>query len=119
MMDYLDRLIDSIINDPVYLILACIIVLIIALVFFKDMFERILDGIMDQTTDIKQPYPVRADVFTRKVADGLDRAISKVNKRKRLLEMIKKLVLSDFMKNYFIKVMKKYPNVIEDQSLPQ
>lgn len=119
-MNFLDKIYITLTNDPIYLIMACIILLIISLVFAKDLFERVLDGVLDNTTNIKDDYPVRAKTFVDKTSKGLDIAISKVKKRKKLLELIKKLITSEFIKKYLIKVMKKYPNDIpEDKNLLQ
>lgn len=109
----LDKLVMYLENDPIYFIVAVIIICAASYIYAKTIFERVLDGIMDHLTDTSLPEDKRADQVIEIISSGMDTAISKVKKRKKLISFIKKILTSGSAKSYFIKVMKKYPNVVK------
>lgn len=105
---FIDNFLVSIEQDPIYLILIIIFLLILAFSFAKSLTERIIDGIADYLTDETKPTEERAQELINHISSGLDIAMSKVGKRKGFINFIKKVVTSDGTKKYLIKVMNKY-----------
>lgn len=111
---FIDKLIESIKQDPIYFIMAIIALLVIIFITSKSVFERMIDGLADYVTDESKSYKERAEDFTAKIAAGLDLAMDKVGKRKGFINFIKKLVLSDGTKKWLVSIMSKYPSCDKD-----
>lgn len=108
---FIDNLILSIQQDPIYVIVAIIVLVLGLLLVSKSLFERIVDGIADYITDETKPTEERVADFTFKISAGLDLAMDKVGKRKGVINFFKTIVNSDGTKRWLVKVMNKYPSV--------